>query len=89
MFVFDLICPGLGHIIVKRYWSGLAGLIFFLGTFFTFCYLTLVPFWNVFQTLLNDGEIPDQPFKIIPILTMLGLSFLTWFVLALDGLLRK
>ena len=89
MFVFDLMCPGLGHIIEKRYFSGLAGLILFLGTVVVFCYYTIVPFFDLLENLLNDGEIPETPFQLFPIIGSFLISVLIWIILLADGLIRK
>ena len=89
MYAFDLLCPGIGHLIVKRYWLGSAGLIVFLLSLIAFCYFTIVPFWELLQALLNDAEyIPEHPFKPILILSSVGISILDWLILLLDGLFR-
>ena len=89
IFVFDLMCPGLGHIIEKRYLSGVTGLILFLGTLAVFCYYTIVPFFDLLETLLNDGEISGNTFQLLPIIGSFMFSIVIWLVLLADGLIRK
>lgn len=90
MLVFDLMCPGIGHIIVKRYWSGLAGLIVFIAAAIVFCCETLIPFWRLLQAVLNDSEVfPEQPFNLISIFISFAVMLLDWLFLALDSVYRK
>lgn len=89
MIIFDLMCPGVGHIVVGWWKSGLAGLFFFLGAVFALCLYTVVPFWRLLQAALNDSEmLPEDNFRPVPIFLSLGLSLLVWLVLFFDGLFR-
>ena len=89
MFLLDFICPGIGHIAVRRYITGAAGLIVFTGAVIALCFFTIVPLMDLIDALLKDaGEIPEQPFRPVPILISLGICILDWIVLILDGSLR-
>ncbi len=89
MFMLDFFCPGAGHIAVKRYITGLAGLIIFLAAVIGLCWFTLYPLHNLLQALLNDAEtLPEQPFKTGPILICLGIAIVDWILLVIDGAIR-
>ena len=90
MIAFDLMCPGVGHIVVGWRWGGLAGLTVFLAAVTVLCCHTVVPFWNLLQSLLNGAEeLPERPFRMIPIFSSLGVSLLDWLILLFDGIFRK